>query len=269
MEKVRGNKESANSPPMHPSTNKSMAVRRNDGASTNNYQVSPQATFSGAAGENHEYVVQGEGTRPSNRMHSDDLLHILPPQMTAEDMARLFKNPQQQQQQPAHYKPSVDISEQQRIEDRERQTEDEVSKSEQETDKVLQELERARQKAPLRPPPSSGSPPRHEAKVKVEETEKPVISKLPSEPTMNNLQAADDDSGSDLKGQLTKEIHEMAEEVRRKSKRPETDEVLFDDEDSSLPYDPNLVCPKCGRQYRVGEIQKLKRHMVEFCTGKR
>ena len=257
MEKVKAH-ESATSPPMYPSTNKPMAVRRNDGASTNNYQVTPQAISSGAAGGNQEFVAQGEGTHPSNRIHTDDLLHILPPQMTAEDMARLFKNPQQQ---PAHYKPPVDISEQQQIEeDREKQTEEEVSKSEQETDKVLQELERARKEAPLCPPPS-GSPPRHEAIVKDEETEKAVISNEP----MNYLQAADDDLGSDL----TKEIHEMAEEVRRMSKRPDTDEVLFDDEDSSLPYDPNLVCPKCGRQYRVGEIQKLKRHINEFCTGKR
>ena len=79
----------------------------------------------------------------------------------------------------------------------------------------------------------------------------------------------DDCDGSIRKGQMTEEIHEMAEEVRGMSRRPGTQEVLFDDEDSSLPYDPNLVCPKCGRQYRVGEIQKLKRHMVEFCTGKR
>ena len=258
MEKVKAH-ESANSPPMHPSTNKPMAMRRNDGASTR-YQVSPQATSSSATGGNHEYVVQGEGAHCANRTPSEDLPQ---PLMTEEDLKRLFKN----QQQLAHYKPPVDISEQQRIEDRERQTEDEVSKSEQETDKVLQELERARQKAPLRPPPSSGSPPRHEAIVKVEETEKLVISKLPSEPA-NNLQATDH-SGSDLKGQLTKEIHEMAEEVRRMSKRPDTDEVIFDDEDSPLPYDPNLVCPKCGRQYHVGEIQKLKRHINEFCTGKR
>ena len=79
----------------------------------------------------------------------------------------------------------------------------------------------------------------------------------------------DDCDGNIRKGQMTKEIHEMAEEVRGMSRRPGTQEVLFDDEDSSLPYDPNLVCPKCGRQYRVGEIQKLKRHMVDFCTGKR
>ena len=79
----------------------------------------------------------------------------------------------------------------------------------------------------------------------------------------------DDCDGNIRKDQMTEEIHEMAEEVRGMSRRPGTQEVLFDDEDSSLPYDPNLVCPRCGRQYRVGEIQKLKRHINDFCTGKR
>ena len=80
------------------------------------------------------------------------------------------------------------------------------------------------------------------------------------------------DDGSDeniYKDQTDRDIEKMAEEVRRRNRRPDTDEVIFDDENSSLPYDPNLVCPKCGRQYRVGEIQKLKRHINEFCTGKR
>ena len=214
MEKVKAHKESANSPPIRPSTNKPIAVRHNDGASTNNYQVPPQAVSSDAAGENQECVVQGEGTHPSNRMHSDDMHHIQP-QMTAEDMARLFKNPHQQQQQPAHYKPSVDISEQQRIEDRERKTEDELSKSEQETDKVLQELERARKEAPLRPPPSNSAP-------------------GSPKPSCIKNQASQDD-----------ELEESGENL-----------------DDDRPYDPNLVCPKCGKQYRVGEIQKMKRHIL-------
>ena len=197
MEKVRAHKGSANSPPMHSSTNKSMAVHRNDGAST--YQVTPQATSSGAAVENHEYVVQGEGTHPSNRMHSDDLPQ---PLMTAEDMARLFKD----KQQPAHYKPPVDISERQRIEEeRQRQTEEEVSKSGQEADKALQELDRSRA---LRPPPSSSAP------------------------------------GSP-KPSLDDELEESGENL-----------------DDDRPYDPNLVCPKCGKQYCVGEIQKLRRHIL-------
>ena len=219
MKKVRGHKESANSPPMHPFSNKPIAVRHNDGASSNNYQVTPQAASSGATGENQEFVAQGEGTHPSNRMHSDDMHHV-PPQWTAEDMAKLFKNPQQQQQQPAHYKPSVDISEQQQIEeDREKQTEAELSKSEQETDKILQDLERARQKTPLRPPPSNSAP------------------GSPKPPCIKN-QASQDD-----------ELEESGENL-----------------DDDRPYDPNLVCPKCGKQYRVREIQKLKRHIIK-CTN--
>ena len=208
MEKVKAY-ESATSPPMRPSTNKPMAMRRNDGASTNNYQVTPQATSSSAAGGKHEYVVQGDGTHPSNRMPSDDMHHIQP-QLTAEDMARLFKD----KQQPAHYKPSVDISEQQRIEEeRQRQTEEEVSKSGQEADKALQELDRSRA---LRPPPSSSAP------------------GSPKPPCIKNQASLDDeleDSGENL--------------------------------DNDRPYDPNLVCPKCGKQYCVGEIQKLKRHILK------
>ena len=218
MEKVKAC-ESANSPPMHPSTYKPMAVRRNDGASTNNYQVPPQAVSSSAAGGNQEFVVQGEGTHPSNRMPSDDMHHV-PPQWTAEDMAKLFKNPQQQQQQPAHYKPPVDISEQQQIEeDRERQTEEELSKSEQETDKILQDLEHTRQKAPLRPPPSNSAP-------------------GSPKPSCIKSQASQDD-----------ELEESGENL-----------------DNDRPYDPNLVCPKCGKQYRVGGIQKMKRHILK-CTN--
>ena len=217
MEKVKAHKESANSPkvkayesanspPMHPSSNKPIAVRHNDEASTNNYQVPPQAVSSGAAGENQEYVVQGEGTHPSNRMPSDDMHHIQP-QLTAEDMARLFKD----KQQPAHYKPPVDISEQQRIEEeRQRQTEEEVSKSGQEADKALQELDRSRA---LRPSSSApGSP----------------------KPSCIKSQASQDD-----------ELEDSGENL-----------------DNDRPYDPNLVCPKCGKQYCVGEIQKLKRHIL-------
>ena len=209
MKKVRGHKEPANSPPMHPSSNKPIAVRHNDGASSNNYQVTPQAAISGAAEENQEFVAQGEGTHPSNRMHSDDLPQ---PLMTAEDMERLYKNPQQQQ--PAHYKPSVDISERQRIEEeRQRQTEEEVSKSGQEADKALQELDRSRA---LRPPPSSSAP-------------------GSPKPSCIKSQASQDD-----------ELEESGENL-----------------DNDRPYDPNLVCPKCGKQYCVGEIQKLKRHILK------
>ena len=32
------------------------------------------------------------------------------------------------------------------------------------------------------------------------------------------------------------------------------------------PYDPNLTCPSCGLKFRIGEIQKFKRH-ASTCTG--
>ena len=34
-----------------------------------------------------------------------------------------------------------------------------------------------------------------------------------------------------------------------------------------IPLDPNLVCSKCGRMFRHGEIQKLKKHFDQ-CRGK-
>ena len=59
----------------------------------------------------------------------------------------------------------------------------------------------------------------------------------------------------------------MADKVWKEQKPPTTQEIFSDD--GSRPYDPNLVCPKCGRQYREGEIQRLRRHINEFCIGKR
>ena len=59
----------------------------------------------------------------------------------------------------------------------------------------------------------------------------------------------------------------MADKVRKEQKPPTTQEIFSDD--GNRPYDPNLVCPKCGRQYCEGEIQRLRRHINEFCIGKR
>ena len=196
------------SPPMHPSINKPMAVHRNDGASSNNYQVRPQATSSGAAGRNHEYVCQEIAHLSDSSMPSDDD-DFPQPLMTVEDMARLFK----QKYQPAHYKPPVDIKQQQLAEEnRERQTEEELLKSEQEVDKVLQELDRSRKE---RNSPSGSAP------------------GSPKPPFIKSQALLDD------------ELEELGEN------------------DDDRPYDPNLVCPKCGKQYRVGELQKLKRHILK------
>ena len=179
------------------------------------------------------------------------------PLMSKEEIARLFKWQNQQED-----------SGQVTVTQRPQQVEDSLVKEQwrqelaKKADEALREIEQVRKQ-----------PPRRTMLPHTSSKQEPVNQRQPKK-KINQQQATADDSDSDveenvlLKG-FDAEIHEMAEEVRRMSRRPDTQEVIFDDEDSSLPYDPNLVCPKCGRQYRVGEIQKLKRHMVEFCTGKR
>ena len=52
------------------------------------------------------------------------------------------------------------------------------------------------------------------------------------------------------------DIHHVAEQLQGVS----------DEEDTSLEqvqFDPNLVCPYCMKQFRLGEIQKCKRHVKE------
>ena len=60
---------------------------------------------------------------------------------------------------------------------------------------------------------------------------------------------------------LTMEITEMADAVR--AEVSEDNEQLKTMEHS--PYDPNLVCPMCGKCHRVGEIQKFRAH-VKTCN---
>ena len=64
-----------------------------------------------------------------------------------------------------------------------------------------------------------------------------------------------------------REIYDVAEGIRRMTRPPSTLEIQ-QDENSDIPYDPNLTCPGCGQRYRFGEIQKLRRHVNEFCTAR-
>ena len=66
---------------------------------------------------------------------------------------------------------------------------------------------------------------------------------------------------------IDNEIQNFADHVRKQTKPPPTQE--FDEDDASLhiPVDPNLQCQGCGMKFRVGEIQKLKRHINEFCRA--
>ena len=181
------------------------------------------------------------------------------------------------------------VEERRRKEQEKRQREEEKWRIEQEkqaereklnrmADEALGHLDRYKKKDPHPPNPSPLASPQNVHKQRQEpvKQEKTVKQEQPvkQQGGAKKRRESDDSDDDDIKENILlenidDEIHDMAEEVRKMSRRPDTQEVLFDDGDSSLPYDPNLVCPKCGRQYRVGEIRKLKRHMVEFCTGKR
>ena len=91
----------------------------------------------------------------------------------------------------------------------------------------------------------------------------------PVVPPMSTSYESDDIPENRLINGIDTEIQYYANEVRNMSRKPKTTEVIREIEGDDRPYDPNLVCPRCGRQYRVGEIQKLKRHINEFCVGKR
>ena len=75
-----------------------------------------------------------------------------------------------------------------------------------------------------------------------------------------------EDSITQLENPLLKklddEIHEEASEVIQ-----EVNGRRFEDSvERRRPYDPNLVCPMCRKRFRIGGIQKFRRH-VNTCTG--
>ena len=201
--------------------------------------------------------VKGQQVAPPPHAEQPDSVPDDTPLMSKEEMSRLFKWQDQQ-----------DDSGRATVTQRPQQVEDSLVKERrrqelaQKAEEALREVEQVRKQ-----------PPRKTMLPHTSSKQEPVNQRQPKK-NVKQQQAAADDSDSEIEENpllenIDGEIHEMAEEVRRMSRRPDTQEVLFDDEDSPLPYDPNLVCPKCGRQYRVGEIQKLKRHINEFCTGKR
>ena len=83
---------------------------------------------------------------------------------------------------------------------------------------------------------------------------------LPSLETLGNDQPSSFDVGrSEQRDHL--DTQEMIVEVMEMTRRPSTKEMSEDD--PSLPYDPNLVCPKCSKRFRIGEIQKFNRHISD------
>ncbi len=53
------------------------------------------------------------------------------------------------------------------------------------------------------------------------------------------------------------EIEETAEHLQEKR---ELSSLSSDD----VPFDPNLICPTCRQRFRLGQIQKFRKH-VSLC----
>ena len=64
------------------------------------------------------------------------------------------------------------------------------------------------------------------------------------------------------------DISEAAAEVRSEvfTSMSSVESTPSGDEPISLPQDPNLVCPMCKRQFKIGQIQSYRAH-VDTCTG--
>ena len=84
-----------------------------------------------------------------------------------------------------------------------------------------------------------------------------------------------------LVANIDQDIEDVAHEVRKMSAPPSTAQHSLEHDQHSphrqlvrgepgfeIPLDPNLVCSKCNRMFRHGEIQKLRKHFGK-CTGKR
>ena len=75
-------------------------------------------------------------------------------------------------------------------------------------------------------------------------------------PNFGSMKLQNDDS--DEEGVVTREIREKAGEIMEETSSNRTIKT-----DIQKPFDPNLVCPTCNRQFRIFEIQKFKRHANE------
>ena len=48
---------------------------------------------------------------------------------------------------------------------------------------------------------------------------------------------------------------------------PAPESFLGSEDSYEIPLDPNLICPKCGKQFRRGEIQLLRKHHESDCIS--
>ncbi len=84
-----------------------------------------------------------------------------------------------------------------------------------------------------------------------------------SKERVSHTSSSDDDDTDDesLHKCIDQDIKNIAEEVSDEVNR----DPSFDQTMVHVPYDPNLVCPICGKKFRIGKIQKFRKH-VDACV---
>jgi len=69
--------------------------------------------------------------------------------------------------------------------------------------------------------------------------------------------------GSNLDQNLDSLIHAQAETVVTEVGDESSRQLTM----HHIPYDPNLTCPMCNKRFRIGEIQKYRKHVNKQCAG--
>ena len=195
-----------------------------------------------APGQVHVYKEQLSGS-----------YDIPPPQMNIEQMrefGRKYDNPQREQQEEQRRR-------QQMLQQMEQQRQIEQARADKELEELEQlKLEQKRMEA------RKSLPYQHQSNV----TRNDELVSGTSKPVTSESDTSDDIPENPLIEGIDQDIQYYAEEAREMT-RPPNDTKELDVQDS-LPYDPNLVCPKCGKRYRIGQIQRFKRHVEERCPNR-
>ena len=85
----------------------------------------------------------------------------------------------------------------------------------------------------------------------------PALKPLPESPAEQSEEVE-----RDLERGIDQEIQEVAADVVELIGNKRAKEVTNVD----APFDPNLVCPMCMKPFRIGEIQKFRKHVLD-CKG--
>ena len=254
MEKVSSQKISSETPghnvgysPAHEITNISQRRNYPHQSASEGYPVQHAMTATNntnadiliAPGQVHVYKEQLSGS-----------YDIPPPQMNIEQMrefGRKYDNPQREQQEEQWRK-------QQRLQQMEQQRQIEQATA----DKALEELEQVK----LEQKRMKHSPSQHQSNV----TRNTELVSRTSKPVTSEPDSSDDIPENPLLEGVDQDILYYTEEAHKLTRPPKDTKEL--DIQDSLPYDPNLVCPKCGKRYRIGQIQRFKCHVQERCPNR-